>query len=119
MKFIIDAHLPKSLCLFLKYKGYDAIHTLDLPEQNETDDIAISVVSMSENRVVVTKDSDFWDSFVLKRVPYKLLLVKVGNMSTADLQSVFSEHLSQIITALNENDVVILRKDIVETTKFE
>jgi predicted nuclease of predicted toxin-antitoxin system len=118
MRFIIDAHLPKSLCLFFRFRGYDAIHTLDLPQQNETQDIDIILVSMAESRVVVTKDSDFWDSFVLKKEPYKLLLVKVGNISTADLQSLFAEHFTQIISALTDNDVVVLRKDIVEITKF-
>lgn len=30
MKFLIDAQLPKRLCDWLRAKGYDALHTLDL-----------------------------------------------------------------------------------------
>ena len=38
MKFILDAQLPKKLSDFLIWKGYDAIHTLDLPLKNKTKD---------------------------------------------------------------------------------
>ena len=34
MKFIVDAQLPKSLARFLSERGFDAIHTLDLPRKN-------------------------------------------------------------------------------------
>ncbi len=33
MKFIIDAQLPRRLAHFLQNLGYDAIHTLDLPQK--------------------------------------------------------------------------------------
>jgi len=38
MKFIVDAHLSKKLSLFLNEKGFDSIHTLDLPNKNSTSD---------------------------------------------------------------------------------
>ena len=38
MKFIVDAQLPKSLADFLIYKGFDALHTLDLPAKNKSKD---------------------------------------------------------------------------------
>ncbi len=38
MKFIVDAHLPKKLSLLLSWKGYDTLHTLDLPYKNRTKD---------------------------------------------------------------------------------
>jgi predicted nuclease of predicted toxin-antitoxin system len=59
MKFILDAHIPPSLQTFLIEKGFDTSHTRDLPLQNETDDMEIIKVSMQEQRVAVTKDSDF------------------------------------------------------------
>jgi predicted nuclease of predicted toxin-antitoxin system len=38
MKFIVDAQLPRRLARFLQDSGFDAIHTLDLPQQNTTPD---------------------------------------------------------------------------------
>lgn len=38
MKFIVDAQLPRKLSVYLNEKGYDSIHTLDLPKKNATPD---------------------------------------------------------------------------------
>lgn len=35
MKFLIDAQLPRRLAIFMQELGYDAIHTLDLPNKTE------------------------------------------------------------------------------------
>ena len=47
MKFIVDAQLPKSLARFLSKRGFDAIHTLDLPGENATDDREINRIIMN------------------------------------------------------------------------
>jgi predicted nuclease of predicted toxin-antitoxin system len=64
MKFIVDAQLPRRLAKFLQSLGYDAIHTLDLPQQNATPDSSINGISIAEERIVITKDADFVDSFL-------------------------------------------------------
>jgi uncharacterized protein (DUF433 family) len=46
----------------------------------ETTDREINEVSIRESRVVATKDSDFVDSLLLHRQPFKLLLVTTGNI---------------------------------------
>ena len=38
MKYLIDAQLPKRLCLALIEMGYNSIHTLDLLDKNRTKD---------------------------------------------------------------------------------
>ena len=38
MKFLVDAQLPVKLAQILRQKGYDAIHTKELPHQNQTSD---------------------------------------------------------------------------------
>lgn len=47
-----------------------------------------------------------------------LLLVKVGNMSTADLKAIFTTHFNLLIEALQTNDVVILRKNMIENSRI-
>jgi predicted nuclease of predicted toxin-antitoxin system len=44
MNFLVDAHLPRHLALLLREHGYDAIHTLDLPEGNRTTDKRINEI---------------------------------------------------------------------------
>lgn len=73
MKFLLDAHLPRRLCALLAERGHDATHTLNLSAGNHTKDSVISQISVVEQRVVVSKDSDFVYSHVLQGRPWKLL----------------------------------------------
>jgi predicted nuclease of predicted toxin-antitoxin system len=82
MKFLVDAHLPRSLSVMLVQHGHDAIHTLELPAQNATKDRIINQVSLDDQRVVISKDNDFFYSHLLLGRPWKLLLVRTGNIST-------------------------------------
>ncbi|WP_330203745.1 DUF5615 family PIN-like protein [Cyanobacterium sp. DS4] len=85
MKFLIDAQLPKKLVsLFLDLKQ-EAIHTLDLPKQNTTQDEEINELSCQYQYIVVTKDKDFLDSFILRKKPYKLLLITTGNIKNGEM----------------------------------
>jgi predicted nuclease of predicted toxin-antitoxin system len=34
MRYLVDAQLPRRLALRLRDAGYDALHTLDLPDGN-------------------------------------------------------------------------------------
>ena len=82
MKFIIDAQLPKTLAFLLRERGFDVIHTSELPDGNDTTDDEINRLSLAENRIVISKDADFYDSFTAKKEPYKLLHVKTGISKT-------------------------------------
>jgi predicted nuclease of predicted toxin-antitoxin system len=114
MKFIVDAQLPRRIARFLQDAGYDAIHTLDLPQQNSTPDSSINDLSIAQERIVITKDSDFVDSFLTIQKPYKLLLISTGNIKNSELDTLLETHLSQIIDLLSEYDYVeINQTDII------
>lgn len=108
MKFLVDAHLPPALCALLRDAGHDAAHTSQLAAQNRTTDSAINEISIKEQRVVVTKDTEFYHSHVLQRKPWKLLLVRTGNIQTRDLKALFQQHLPTIVAALDRNSLVEL-----------
>ena len=108
MKFLVDAQLPRRLSRQLAALGHDVIHTRELPLENRTPDRVIIELAAREDRVVVTKDSDFVDSFTLRGEPAKLLLVSTGNISNRDLESLFARHLPQIEAALTANQFVEL-----------
>ncbi len=80
MKFLVDAQLPHRVVSRLREAGHEAIHTLDLPLGNRTPDSIINELSIREGYVVVTKDADFVNSFHLRRLPHKLLLISTGNI---------------------------------------
>lgn len=84
MKFIVDAHLPPSLCAVLARHGHDAKHTLDFPAKNSTKDTVLNQFSVDERRIVISKDSDFFYSHLVLGRPWKLVLVKTGNMAKGE-----------------------------------
>jgi predicted nuclease of predicted toxin-antitoxin system len=106
MKFLLDAHLPRSLCAVLVRHGHDAGHTLDLPAKNATKDTVLNQISVDEQRVVISKDLDFFYSHLVLGRPWKLVLVRTGNMSTDELCSLFERHLSEIEAALEQRTLV-------------
>lgn len=106
MKFLVDAQLPRHLAALLNWHEHDALHTLDLPEGNRTPDWRINQISLEQRRVVVTKDADFVNSFLLSGVPYKLLLVSTGNINNRDMQDIFIKNLPAILVALETSDYV-------------
>lgn len=115
MRFIVDAQLPKSLADFLNFKGYDAIHTIDLPAKNQTKDIDIIEFSTFENRIVITKDVDFLEAYLLKAQPRKLIIVKTGNISNPQLINLFANNLDLIISlVIKSNLIEIYNSQIIE-----
>lgn len=108
MKFLVDAHLPKRLSQALNNKGHDAIHTLDLPGGNTTKDSDINSVSLNEQRIVISKDSDFIESLLISSKPYKLLYIATGNISNKVLQHLLEENIAEIENALTVHRLVEL-----------
>ena len=113
MKFAVDAHLPPGLCALLQAAGHDALHTRQLAAQNRTTDEVLNALSLLEQRVVVTKDTDFYHSHLLHGKPWKLLLVRTGNIRTRDLKTLFERHLPEIVAALEQNSLVELDRQTV------
>lgn len=101
MKFLVDAQLPRRFVAWLNETGFDAVHTLDLPLGNQTSDTLINSISIAEKRIVVTKDSDFVDSFLLHKKPYKLLLISTGNIRNTELERLFQANIEKLSEAFD------------------
>jgi predicted nuclease of predicted toxin-antitoxin system len=108
MKFIVDAQLPTKLAILLREYGYDTLHTRDLPLQNKTPDAYISSLSIQEQRIVITKDADFVESFILRQLPYKLPLVSTGNIKNSELELLFRENIECIVGLFEEHQYLEL-----------
>lgn len=110
----MDAHLPFRLVRLLRERGYDALHTSELPRGNATPDKEINALSLREGRVVVTKDGDFTRSLVIQGAPFKLLLIATGNISNQALEKLFLEHLETVCQLLERYRLVELgRHEVV------
>jgi predicted nuclease of predicted toxin-antitoxin system len=113
MKFLVDAQLPVRLSYLLKSMGYDSIHTKELILRNATPDTEINMISISQQRIVITKDSDFWDSFHIQQQPYKLLLVATGNISNRELEAIFAKNLEKITQLFEKHSLIEIGRNMV------
>ena len=80
----MDNQLPAALARWLSAKGHDAVHVLDRG-QGQTDDRQIWAEALAENRIVVSKDEDF---FILATSPDaqgSLLWLRLGHCRTQHL----------------------------------
>ncbi|MDR2148914.1 MAG: DUF5615 family PIN-like protein [Tannerella sp.] len=113
MKFLVDAQLPYGIALFLRDKGFDVLHTNDLPDKECTSDSRIRSISVAENRIVITKDYDFVDSHILMKIPEKLLIVTTGNIKNRQLFDLWRNNWELIIRLFETWNLVELSKEDV------
>lgn len=88
------------MAAWLVAAGFDALHTLDLPDGNRTTDSQVNDVADRENREVITKDADFVDSHLLFGRPARLLLISTGNISNRDLEALLVPLIPNIVREL-------------------
>ena len=111
MKFLVDAQLPLRLARCLQDAGHDVLHTRELPNQNSTPDSTINQISLEQERIVITKDLDFLESFLIRQQPYKLLLVTTGNIKNSELEALFLNNLSQLVELLEQHNYIELSRN--------
>lgn len=93
--------------------GYEATHTLDLPNGNRTTDVEINAISFREQAIVITKDADFVTTFTIDRKPYKLLLLSTGNIKNAELENLIAQNISDIVTAFKVHNFIELNREML------
>jgi len=119
MKFLIDAQLPYRLKPWLLANGFDAVHTTDLPEQNLTADLTIADVADNEDRIVISKDSDFLKLHILQDKPQKLLMITTGNIVNKELVALFERNFEIVTKMFDSYDVVEMNNNFVIGHSFE
>ncbi|WP_242038841.1 DUF5615 family PIN-like protein [Anabaena lutea] len=90
---------------------HNSLHTKNLPLKNATPDSEINKISILEQRIVITKDKDFLDSFLIKQEPYKLLMITTGNISNKQIEQLFLQNITQIIELFLTYDFLEMTRD--------
>jgi predicted nuclease of predicted toxin-antitoxin system len=114
VRVLVDAHLPKRLSEFLSAHDIESKHTLDLPKKNATPDSEIIRFADDENRIVISKDSDFLDNFILDGSPKKLLIVSTGNINNRNLIRLFENNLETLKSLFEENSVIEINEEDIQ-----
>jgi predicted nuclease of predicted toxin-antitoxin system len=110
MKFLVDAQLPRRFANWLNEAGHDALHTLDLPKKNLTSDSELVTRATRDGRIVISKDADFVQTFLVTGEP-QLLLISTGNITNAELEKVLRANLSGIESAFASGRFVEITRE--------
>jgi predicted nuclease of predicted toxin-antitoxin system len=103
MKFLIHVQSPRRLAHQLRAAGFEAIHTLDLPQGNRTTDQEVITFSLVQYCAVV-------ESFLLMHEPWKLLLVSTGNIGNDELLRLFQLNIEQLAESFKTFDFIELNR---------
>ena len=106
MKFLVDNQLPKELARWLVSQGHDAEHVLDRG-QGQTDERQLWSEAFAEDRIMVSKDEDFFILAMREDDSGKLLWLRVGNCRTAALVASFEKSLPAILAAFEEEQRIV------------
>jgi len=102
-RLLVDTQLPPSLAEFFRRRGYDSTHVTDYPSGALTQDDEIISIATHEKRIIVTKDIDFFDYFLLNNYPPAILLLQLGNIKNHDLFVFMNNHVDTIYELFAEN----------------
>ncbi len=113
MRFLVDVNLPEALARWISENGHDCIHTLDLEKENDTQDNEIVKILELDPRIFVSKDPDFFKSFLLRGNPKQLLFITTGNIKNQDLIFLFQRNFPKILTAFEQYKMVELSSESI------
>ncbi|MEO0501064.1 MAG: DUF5615 family PIN-like protein [Pseudomonadota bacterium] len=97
MKFLVDAQLPRGLCTALQRRGHEADYVNDLIGAG-AEDRDILALALRDDRIIISKDSDFVALHESKRV--RFLWLRCGNMRNAEFIAWMEERWSGIEASL-------------------
>jgi len=92
----------------LKDNGFDAIHTDDMPNMERTSDTEIIKISELEERIIITKDKDFLDSYLLFNKPKKLVLITSRNIKNKEFIFLFKNTFKTVVELLSKHSLIEL-----------
>jgi predicted nuclease of predicted toxin-antitoxin system len=106
VKFLVDANLPSALAQWLRESGHDATHVDDVLAAPATDAEIWSLATVEE-RVVITKDSDF--AFRCEHDPsVRVVWVRCGNLKLSVFRAWFAAREQAAL------DLLVLNERLVE-----
>ncbi|MCB0581315.1 MAG: DUF5615 family PIN-like protein [Phaeodactylibacter sp.] len=110
----MPSQLPRKLSNKLDELGADSIHVSHYLAGHLFDDVEIKEIAIEQDRIIVSKDIDFHNHFVLKGSPPRILLLKVGNISNKDLLNFIDRHYPEISSFFEQgsNMIVMDRESI-------
>lgn len=121
MNFLIDAQLPPALARWLADQGHEALHVFDLGlhaaadtqiwefARNEGAQMVIGRRFLwdGEEAVIISKDEDFVDRWLLSDQPVPLVWIRKGNCSNEALLAWIEPLWPDVVKRLEQGEKLI------------
>lgn len=112
-KLLIDENLPATLAAKLPVR---CMHACDLGSQPA--DMDLWNHARSDDWIVLTKDTDFFEQLVLHGPPPKVIWLRTGNLRRAALEDMLVARIPHILEMLKQSDLVEVHPDRLESLTF-
>lgn len=110
MKFLCDVHISYKLSKTIESLGFECNHVNFILDKWFTTDKEIAKFADENNYILISKDADFKNSFLVNKTPKKLIKINLGNISNVELIQIFKKNLT-LFEELDQNDSFILEID--------
>ena len=112
MKFLVDNQLPTALSAYLVSRGLDCQHVTDVG-LTEASDIEVWRYAGANDRIIISKDEDFFHLAGKPGPGARLIWVRLGNCRTHALLAAMERMWPRIEERLREGErVVELRRGV-------
>jgi predicted nuclease of predicted toxin-antitoxin system len=103
LNFFVDAQLPPALAQWIVGQRHQATHVFELGLQT-ADDLVIWDRARNENAVIISKDEDFVDRWLLSDRPVPLVWIRKGNCSNRALMAWLEPLWPDIVRRLEKGE---------------
>ncbi len=106
MRFLVDTQLPAGLARWLRGRGHQAEHVLEIGLAQSSDTL-VWRYAQEHGAVIVTKDGDFADWVQRGRAGPSVVWLRIGNSSKRELLLWLDPLLPILVQKLEQNDRLI------------
>lgn len=107
MRLLFDQNLSRRLVGMLRDAFPDSVHVVDAGLDTATDR-EIWEYASEHDLIVVSKDSDFRQLAFLHGPPPKVVWLRIGNVSTAQIATMLLDHLERVETFVDNDEEAML-----------
>lgn len=106
MNFLVDSQLPPTLAQWISIHGHKAIHVSEVG-MLAADDSKIWQYAQEERAVIISKDEDFTDRWLLSDENVSLLWIRKGNCSNRALILWFEPLWPDVLKRLEQGERLV------------
>jgi predicted nuclease of predicted toxin-antitoxin system len=107
--FLVDLNLPKYFSFFNE-NHFTFVSDIDL----QMSDSEIWDYALKNELVILTKDTDFYNRFLISENAPKIIYFQLGNFSLKQLYQYFNDNWEKIQSEIENSNLIIAKENHIE-----